>query len=215
MGLQTYHATEKEVKKSVYYEGTDKLKEGMALCYNHDSNAGATTTSEDFNRVWRVEKPATANLPAFAGLVAKGHGGKTGPCMIEIELPTGYHRGVIAHTDQNCTILTTKLAVVGSTYALGAVGDANKTVAEALQTINRSSTAGPCLVKFGGFPSVTAYTLTAPALTGGTTGESTGVVGATAGAPDDILRLFDFATKARADISAIQNRLERAGVLDV
>lgn len=215
MGHATYEASDTEVKKAAYYEGTDTLKEGMPLCFNHDTTAGATSTSVDWNRGWRVEKPATANLMAFAGLVAKGHGGKTGPCAIELEIPTAFNRCVLAYTDQACTAGTTKLALAGSTYALGAAGAATKVIGEALQTVDRSSTAGTVLMKYGGTPMVAVVTPTCPALTGGTTGGTVGIAGTTTGAPTDVTRLASAVVCNKTDIAAIINRMKQLGHMDV
>ncbi len=132
----------------VYYEGTDTLKTGYALCYNYDSGTAATATKDRFSR---VEKPTTRNLQYFAGIVAEGlpSAGKVGPSLIRIVKPSGV--SCTAFTDQSCVIGSTVLYIQTASYYLTDAAytssTASRPVAIALQTIDRSSTAGTVQVK--------------------------------------------------------------------
>ncbi|NLX97602.1 MAG: hypothetical protein GXY83_15650 [Rhodopirellula sp.] len=139
---QVTYKTEKLSKKRVYYTGSDTLKTGYALCYDRDTG---TASESDINRAINVEKPATANLNYFAGVVDAGSAGKTGPCYIDIVQPTGAL--VECFTDQNCTILVTKLGPQNASYALGAAGAAVPGCAIAMQTVDRSGTNGTVLAQ--------------------------------------------------------------------
>ncbi len=131
-----------------WYEGTDTIKTGYALCYNYDYGTAATATASRGNR---VEKPATRNLQYFAGVVADGYptGGITGPCQVRLVKPNGTI--CQGFTDQSCTIGSTVLYVQTASYyltdAVYTSSTACRPVAIAMQTIDRSSTAGTTLVK--------------------------------------------------------------------
>ena len=136
---QVQYKSEKISKKKVYFEGTDTLQEGYALCYNRDSGTAATAT---IARAYLVEKPATANLKYFAGVVSSESAGVTGPQWVTIIESRGAPTVTNVFTDQSCTLGTTKLAVKNGDYALGAAGSATVNVALALQTVDRSGTDG-------------------------------------------------------------------------
>jgi len=145
----------------VYYEGTSTLYEGMPVCYNFDTTDNwsggsmtlgavtATTTtaegSQNEGKYIRVEDPTTANLHAFAGVVAggsKGIGTTTGLTAIDIYIPNGAI--VPVRTDASTTVGVTVLGIAnGST--LCASGGAP--VAIAWETVDRSSTNGITLAK--------------------------------------------------------------------
>ena len=132
--------SEKLSKKKVFYEGTDMLHTGYALCYNRDYG---TASASDINRACRVEKPATANLLWFAGVVVEGYDGVTGPCVVEITVPSF---GLVeAFCEENCTLGTTVLATKDGTYALAETAASD--CAMAFQTVDRSSTNGLVLVQ--------------------------------------------------------------------
>jgi len=123
-----YENTPVDVKR-VYFTGTDTLYEGYALCYDWDSG---TASAIDANRRTNVEKPATANLGHFAGVVHPGCGGRTGPGWLDV-ITAGPCN---VYTDESCVIGVTRLAPKNASYAMAAWSGG---VAEAiaLQTINR------------------------------------------------------------------------------
>lgn len=138
--------------KRVYYAGTATLNEGTPLTYDFSASATLDPTTDLKNaRGVRVVDPATATLTAFAGLVTKSSAGVTGPAWVDIYKPV---KGdvVKGHTSISCTAGTTTLGITnaGGT-ALVAHSDAtfnHDMVAIALQTVDRSSTAGTVLLKF-------------------------------------------------------------------
>lgn len=150
-------------KKRVYYEGGDVLREGYALCYNYDTTAniagwnpvagvpGATTVDGNQNegKYLRVEKPSDDNIEFFAGVVTQKDAGRTGPCWIDIIIPTGAI--VPVYCDVNCIIGTSKLYLEGADYILGSIGaeigNAVKMVAIAEETVNRAAVNGVVLAR--------------------------------------------------------------------
>ena len=70
-----------------WYAGTDALLPGYAMCYD-ESAANAAATAENVRLGNVVAKPATANLFAFAGIVAPG-AGITGPGYVMLTALTG------------------------------------------------------------------------------------------------------------------------------
>jgi hypothetical protein len=126
--------------RTLWYIGTDTLQEGYALCYDQD----ATTDNADpkLRLGSAVEKPATANLNAFAGLVAPQSAGKTGPCWVDVIVPTR-NQIVTAYTKANATAWSTALAPANASYALAAHADATLNlplVAVACETHDSSTT---------------------------------------------------------------------------
>jgi hypothetical protein len=152
-------------RKRVYYEGSDALKAGYALCYNHDTTTNwwgfgeltygadkteqsVTAEGEQNEGKWmRVEKPATGNLDFFAGVVSQGQA-LTGPCFVDIDVPNG---GItVVQANVACTTGVTKLYVSAGSYYLmgqGTVGAAQRCVGMAMETYDRSSTAGPIMAR--------------------------------------------------------------------
>lgn len=147
-------------KKRVYYEGSDTIYEGMALCYNQDTTDNIlgwdkgndeedSTTAEGYQnegKFLRVEKPATANLKFFAGFVcAGGWNGKTGPRWLDIYAPNGAVvpvRGTDSHT------IGEKLYIVNGDYEVtNAPADASVPIGYAMETVDRSTTEGLLLAK--------------------------------------------------------------------
>lgn len=153
---QVTYQSEKLSTKRVYYTGGDALQEGALLCYNRDSTStGGTTAAADPARAYEVEKPAADNLKYFAGVVALEDAGKTGPCWISIVEPQpNPGRLVMLLTDRNCTLGSTRLAVQADSYAAGAAGPSTVAVATAMQTVNRSGTAGTVLAQLEGAGSI-------------------------------------------------------------
>jgi hypothetical protein len=152
-------------RKRVYYEGTDTIYEGMALCYNYDTTSNilgfdpedevvSSTTAEGYQnegKFLRVEEPATANLAFFAGVVAGGsYAGLTGPRWIDIYIPNGAI--VPVRSELSTTVGVTAFHIQNGEYELGATG---RPVAIAMETVNRSDTNGICLAKLD--PSMFVY----------------------------------------------------------
>lgn len=135
-----YNSNNANVKR-VYFSGTDTLQEGYALCYDQDASPTATNPFERLGFI--VEKPATANLAAFAGLVSAGDAGKTGPCYLDIIVPTP-GEVVTAYTKANATAWTTALAPANAVYSLAAHSDSGLNlpwVMLAAETADTSTTA--------------------------------------------------------------------------
>ena len=139
---------EKESVKRVYYEGTDTIKNGYALCYNRDYGTAADV---DWSRASHVEKPASGNLLNFAGLVTGlPSAGKTGPCRLNI-VDAREGQVCIGFAAVNCVINATNLYVRADSYYLW--GSTGTHVGKALQT-DASLTATPGEVQMylnGGF----------------------------------------------------------------
>jgi hypothetical protein len=85
VGTASVSAQTNQLSKTVYYTGTDTLKTGYALCYDHDATAGKAKE----NRGQAVEKPSTNNLIYFAGFVAPESNGLKGPGFCRV-LPNGF-----------------------------------------------------------------------------------------------------------------------------
>jgi len=130
-----------EPKITVMYEGSDTLLNGYALCSNSDYGTAANEVRE---RMTRAEKPAAGNIHRFLGVVVGlGSGGKPGPCQVQLARPAGCLSQV--YTSANCTIDSTWLYLQLDSYILGVCGPVR--VAQAAQTVNRSSTNGLCLAR--------------------------------------------------------------------
>jgi hypothetical protein len=102
-------------KRHHYYAGTDVLLPGYAMCYDVDA-ANAAATEEKSRLGNLVTKPATANLYAFAGIVAPG-AGITGPGYVELVEP---RQGVCvdAFSDIDTVKGATALGVANGSYGL-------------------------------------------------------------------------------------------------
>jgi hypothetical protein len=154
-GQVTPFKTEKVATKIVYYEGSDTLDEGDLLCYNRDYNgtdaSGTALTSASVSpqRAGRVEKPSTSNINWLAGAVANESAGMTGPGKVVLRVPTARGQECLIRTDQSCTQNTTFLTLVPGQYQAGGLGE-GKVIAQAIQTIDRSSTEGPVQAIFRG-----------------------------------------------------------------
>ena len=165
MSFPTWGLDPKARTIRVYYEGSDTLYEGYALCYNYDTTDNwmgksaadltveSATTAEGYQnegKFIRVEKPATANLQWFAGVVAGNAGGITGPCALDIYVPNGAI--VPVRSKISSTVGKHALAIQNAQYYLGnpAAGNTNgagRYVAVAEETVDRSSTEGLCLAR--------------------------------------------------------------------
>ena len=200
-------ASEKVAMKRVKFTGNSTLKAGYAVCYNRDSTTGDSAGAADMNRAWEVEKPATANLKDFAGLVAHDYpavteSGVSGQ-MIEIIEPRKVGTVCNGWTGISCTLGTTMLAVKNGTYTLEAAGASEVTVAKANQTVNRATTEGNCqVILYGGAGADIDVAAAVTVLAGGTTGGTDTLAGGTAGAPADILNVT---SRVEDIITALKN----------
>ena len=117
-----------------YYAGTEALLPGYAMCF--DTAAANAAATEEQSRLGNlVTKPATANLTAFAGIVAPGSG-ITGPGYVKLIVP---ERGtcVDAFVGSNTTVNATALAPTDGQWYLAAHSDATlnlNMVASAMET---------------------------------------------------------------------------------
>lgn len=147
--LGQFDATEQLDVKTVYYSGTDKLGEGYNFCYDVAATvANADVKSRLFNA---VIKPATANLMAYAGVIAPQSVGLTGPCFIDI-IPHQKNKGVVkCLTNVNATAFSSALGPTNGSYALGTFADATLNVgfvALAAETFDSSGTAAAKAIFF-------------------------------------------------------------------
>jgi hypothetical protein len=137
--------------RRVYYIGTDTIVAGYVLCY--DQNATKNADPEEEGLGIAVEKPATANLNHFAGIVAPGQS-VTGPGWVEIVT-----EGLVeAFTDADMTLGTSILGPVNDSYALAAksLSDPNthaehlQAVAQAWETVDTDTNNANALVRLIG-----------------------------------------------------------------
>jgi hypothetical protein len=163
--------------KKVYYTGSDTLKEGYCLCYDLDNvTVDAATVASD-TRGFYVEKPASGNVGAFAGVVAAQSDGVTGPAFIDIVDISDRQMVANVWTEENCTIGTTYLSVKAASYAAGSSIE-GPIIGLALQTVNRSSTNGLVQAKLSygsAYPAITSLTSSAETITAVTQALSTSV----------------------------------------
>ena len=96
----------------VWYEGTDALLEGEAVCYNTDYGTATTRTPERANR---VERPSLSNNKAFAGVAARDYAARSTGQLIEIYVPGSKGVNVALNVD---TVIDTGLL----TFTAGAAG---------------------------------------------------------------------------------------------
>lgn len=87
MGLSQYGNQDIRSEK-VYFAGTTVLADSQPLCYDIPGSVApsGTVDKRTFFGV-SVKIPVTANLAYYAGNLAAGEAGKTGPCFTEIDKP--------------------------------------------------------------------------------------------------------------------------------
>jgi len=100
------------VIEEVWYDGTDAIKQGEALCYNTDYG---TATVFDGRRCNRVERPSLANNKAFAGVAERDYYAKPSGQRVRIACPGS--KGAIVALGVDTVIGTGLLS-----FAAGAVG---------------------------------------------------------------------------------------------
>jgi hypothetical protein len=149
MTSQALNAHEKKkatISKWVWFEGATALLEGQAVCYNWDFG---TAENEDARRFARVEVPSTTNAQHFAGVCAQAHAARTGGRMIEIYVP-GSICNVLSRASTTIGVgrltfeITAATATNGTFRYSGLEGEGSGIP---LQTVDRSNTAGLCLMK--------------------------------------------------------------------
>ena len=148
MSLAQYNAATEVEVRSVYYIGSDELKAGYALCFDQD--ASPTDPDPRLRLGVAVEKPKTANLNAFAGVVSPDSDGAQGPGFVSIIVP---RKGTVvkASVKENAVAFTTVLGPVDASYSLAAKADATfnlDAVAVAGETADTSAAAAIKSVKF-------------------------------------------------------------------
>ena len=134
---------EKTKLKSVYNAGSSTWKDGYALCYNQDLVTGGSV-----DNCLTVEKPATANLPYFAGAIAEGEcgpNGRAGPGWYRVNEPDSAGRVVPIYTKAALTANTTVIAIENAKYDFVAVAAGKPAVGIAMQTGGTST--GAALIK--------------------------------------------------------------------
>lgn len=124
----------------VWTAETGAIKRGYAFCYNSDY-AGVALTLADPKRLYHVEKPSTTNHMWFAGVAARDYTADASGQYIDIVPPGNwcYVYGYVSFT-------------AGATYASAECAQwyfRNEGLPgcgrfKALQTVDRSSTAGEC-----------------------------------------------------------------------
>ncbi|MFH0982772.1 MAG: hypothetical protein V2A79_14710 [Planctomycetota bacterium] len=135
-----YDNLDKVHMKRVYFVGTtttDRPVGGQAVCYDQNGSTGGTASS-----LLVVEKPATANLGYFAGILRKGTKvaaptGKTARQWVEICEPAVGYPGTLVQagiTGSTCTANTTKLGIANGSFKLQAATTSIPAVAVAAQT---------------------------------------------------------------------------------
>lgn len=141
LSLQAYGNTDPQ-KLVKYYSGTDALATGYALCYDVAASGSALDKTALGNQVC---KPATANLMAFAGVVAPESNGFTGPGWVTLIVPNG-SRGCVydAYCHSNATAFSTALGPTDGQYYLADFSDSTLNLnwpgLLAAETANTSST---------------------------------------------------------------------------
>jgi hypothetical protein len=148
--------------KRVLYEGTNTIRIGMALCYNHDTtsnilgydkgnNVKGTTTAEGYQNEgkWkRVEEPSAANQRFFAGVVASAkeeNQAGSGASWVDIYEPNGAI--VAVYTDVSVTIGDAMYLEPGENTLTNVAVAGGVQVGWFVETVDRSGTAGLALAK--------------------------------------------------------------------
>lgn len=166
------HAINAHIKQSqaiiefVWFNGDGALNEGQGVCYNWDYG---TAANYDARRTNEVEVPTILNAPYFAGVAARPYAAHTGGQFIEIFLP-GSTCNVWSELSNTIGVgRTTCEAGAGGGGAgfFGAGGLPGRGSATPLQTIDRSTTAGLCMVYLETGPESGLVEYITPAAAGG------------------------------------------------
>lgn len=127
-------------KMKVLISDAVEILEGYPICFNSDYGTAANV---DYERLYQGEKPSTSNNMFFAGVAAESKPvGTVGTQELSIWLPGSI---CLVYTNQNCTINSTIITAEAGQWRFGLAGFRGKGTAVALQTVDRSSTAGTVL----------------------------------------------------------------------
>ncbi len=121
------------------YNGTEQLEAGYAMCYDTDRGVAADSDPE---RVYVVEKPSVTNIARFAGIVRQKPV-VSGETLVDLIIPGSVAQ---AHIFVSATVDVTRMTVMAGQWYLKQAGFPGAGSALALQTVNRSGTAGLCQV---------------------------------------------------------------------
>lgn len=146
MSGRTYGSQQPIIAK-VWYTGTDTLTTGQWLCFEADTikdgdgidqSTDLAVTNANPARTFITEKPNSGNMWTPAGVVHPESSGFTGPGQLTII--TGGQAQISCSL--NCTVNSTRMTVMMDQYSAGGPGLHGFGSALALQTVDRSSTAG-------------------------------------------------------------------------
>lgn len=148
---QISYKSEKLAKKKVLlYNDTGAaivIRGGWAVCYAYDAT--------DISQSYLVERPATANLLWFAGVITEeydGFGVAAGAYRaVEIYIPTKYGQVVPVFISEDHSANIAILEISDGSFILTEGATAAR-VAKSVQLVNRSTTNGTCLARLYGIP---------------------------------------------------------------
>jgi len=165
MARTTWKLDPKAKRISVNYESTTQLQAGYPVCYNYDTTdnwtgfgpatAGAASTEQgttaegeqNEGKYLRVETPATANFKFFAGVVAPGDWVNDTDGVLQIEIYPSYDGAIVPiWTDRNI-VAKDPLYLETATFTVTTIETEDGFVGYAVETVDRSSTAGIVLVQ--------------------------------------------------------------------
>ena len=161
----------KTIVEWVWFAGSTALKQGQGCCYDWDYEEDSAVSTKDDTvfdgrRTNRVEVPTILNARYFAGVTARSYSAKSGGQFLEIYRPGSTCN--VWSTVSNTIGVGRTTCQVGDTEAgaFGYGGYPGEGSATALQTIDRSSTAGVCMCYLEtGEPSGLQETITTVTLT--------------------------------------------------
>lgn len=161
--------------KVVRYTGSDTIKEGMLVAYDHDTTTNPTggdaiaEGGQNPGKHYFVEKLSSDNYKAFAGVVATAsYNGQKGPKEIAIYVPNGAVVPVLCKANIS---RDDAIYLVQDQYYAGTTPAAGQYIGRAFETVDRSSTEGLVLVQLDG--NAAAITFIGN-VTGNVTGDVTG-----------------------------------------
>jgi hypothetical protein len=145
---QISYKSEKVAKKKVLlYNDTGAaitIRGGHAVCYAYDAT--------DISQSYLVERPATANLLWFAGVITEEYDGfavaSEAYRAVEIYIPTKYGQVVPVFISEDHSANIALLEHTDGSFIL-TEGTTQK-VAKTVQKVNRSTTNGTCLARLYG-----------------------------------------------------------------
>ena len=140
--------------KVVRYTGSDTIKEGMLVAYDHDTTTNPTggdaiaEGGQNPGKHYFVEKLSSDNYKAFAGVVATAsYNGQKGPKEIAIYVPNGAVVPVLCKANIS---RDDSIYLEAGQYYAGTTPAAGKYIGRAFETKNLSSAEGLILVQLVG-----------------------------------------------------------------